>query len=64
MKLRVIKSFRHGELNADNGDVITVGKNVAHGLLESGLATSLKAIEAPKRDKMMTRKRKLKVTVK
>jgi len=55
MKITIIKSFAHGELRAKKGEVIEVGNNLGHGLVEKGLA--VKAVEKPKRNKMMTRKK-------
>lgn len=61
MKVQVIKSFRKGEIHAEKGEIIEVGSNLGHGLIEAGLVfkvpENVKEVPAPQRNKMMSKTR-------
>jgi hypothetical protein len=61
MKIQIIKEFRKGELHAEKGDILEVGANLGHGLIDSGLAfkvfDNVKEVFAPEKNKMMSKTR-------
>lgn len=69
MKVKIIKSFWQGEVHAEKGDIIYVGSNLGHGLIEAGLAykvsDNMKEMSAPPKDKMFKQNRgKKKIIIK
>lgn len=61
MKVHILKSFFLDGTQYRKGSIADVTNNLAHGLYEARLALpciETKELEEPKRDKMMTKKRK------
>lgn len=66
MKVRILKSFFLDGVQYKKGEISEVSPNLAHGLYEARLTLPYveeNGLDEPKRDKMMTRKRK-KVSIK
>lgn len=63
MKVKILKSFWKGEEHFEKGEIAEVSNNFAFGLIENGFAIKLleviKEIEKPKRNKMISKKRKI-----